>query len=282
MGDRGSVRFWEQETFWGHMAPLSKVFARHLFAYLERSAEETTRLANPAAFERAFYARFVAARQKVFLQIAGLEDGVTTELFLEALRQESPDQVPVQAQTLSGWTKARLVRKGFNRVETHSFAELLLMRMLDRRQKGWLPSSVPQNEPQMWVFYQAPATLFVDGEWVEQPVQILPYPIPADVRLAASGLLWSPWEGLALDGWMHVEGLGACRFVGQKVWLRQKVWNVTLADLERWGAIPDIELGTSEEAIQNLAQRTLLVLSARKLSLPEGFEGMAAEEQRES
>ncbi|GCE32198.1 hypothetical protein KDA_76820 [Dictyobacter alpinus] len=192
-----------------------------------------------------------------------------TDFFLSSLQQAAPEHTVVQAQTLSPWTKLHLVRKGFKHVEYHSFAEVLLARMIDQRGKGWLPSARLKEEPHMWVYYQAPPSLYVDGEWIEQPIQVIPYPLIEDMGLVPSGILWSPWEGLMLDDWLHLPEMGAIRFFGQKRLYGRILWDISFDDLARWGIEPDPQLGTiaqSEEGRQYLAHKALLDLAIRKFT----------------
>ncbi|MGB8346629.1 MAG: hypothetical protein WCD86_17210 [Ktedonobacteraceae bacterium] len=131
--------------------------------------------------------------------------GLTSQWVLNFLTMQTPDKSAVSTGTLSLWRERGLVRdRERGHPDPQNAAALLIARMIDDRERNWLPLEMAPDEPAWWCWRQdSPGS----------PVIPCPVPLPAD--LPATSLLWTPWEGAAWDApWVSLESLGAARWAG--------------------------------------------------------------------
>jgi hypothetical protein len=161
-------------------------------------------------------------RQAVRSQAPNIDTG----WLLASLAHSSPTRRRIPLPTLSDWHKRGLLRyRSWGYPDVHSAAALLLMRMLCPQARGWLPSTMAEEEPQWWCWRQ-------DGP--EHPVLPCPYPLPPDLPDAA--LLWTHWRGAAWDeDWVPIGNRGAIRWATLKPGARQ-CWKLSLEQLALWDA----------------------------------------------
>jgi hypothetical protein len=147
--------------------------------------------------------------------------------FLHALALHSMAKQPLTLQTLSDWHKRGVLRfSEWGRPLPDSAAAVLIMRMLDKRQKGWLPSKIEPEEPLWWCWRQ--------DDPAQSPVACPGNPLPEN--LPASTLLWTPWLGATwAPPWIPIGSLGAIRWAGaEKIGPHDFRWRLEEADLQRW------------------------------------------------
>ena len=153
-------------------------------------------------------------------------NNIDTGWLIASLSRSSPGKRRIPLPTLSDWHTRHLLRyRAWGYPDFQSAAALLLMRMLCPQPRGWLPSTMSEQEPQWWCWRQdAP----------DQLVRLCPYPLPHDLPDAA--LLWTPWSGASWDGdWIPIGSHGAIRW-GTVTPGASKCWRISLQDLSRWDA----------------------------------------------
>ena len=149
---------------------------------------------------------------------------IDTGWLLASLALNSPNRRRIPMPTFSDWYKRGLLRyRAWGFPDFHSAAALLLMRMVDRQPRGWLPSTMSAQEPQWWCWRQdAP----------EQPILPCPYPLPPEIP--DSALLWTCWSGAAWDGdWVQMGQKGAIRWKGIRQHPR-RCWAISREQLAVW------------------------------------------------
>jgi len=154
-------------------------------------------------------------------------DHLTTSWLLKALTTHTPGKTPVQSSTLNLWHERGLfsyTERGYP--EPDSAAAMLIARMVDRRERNWLPTIMTQREPRWWCWRQ---------DRPDAPVVACPIPLPDD--LPPSALLWTPWLGACWHiPWLQIGLLGAARFAGTQGPMSGEEWrwNLSLEDFHRW------------------------------------------------
>lgn len=151
---------------------------------------------------------------------------IDTGWLIASLAHTSPTKRRIPLPTLSDWHKRHLLRyRAWGYPDFQSAAALLLMRMVCPQARGWLPSTMSEQEPQWWCWRQ-------DGP--DQPVVQCPYPLPPDLPDAA--LLWTYWSGAAWDeAWVPLGNKGAIRWAAMKPG-SGKCWSISLKQLALWDA----------------------------------------------
>ncbi len=257
------------ESAYPLFAPLSRPMFLHLLKRPLQPGARRVSLSWQELEQQVRYARKAAYLiMKPFVQA----DQLTTSWFLTKLAANTPTKSPVGNQTLSLWADRGLLRYlRHGRPAVDSAAALLITRMVDTRERNWLPSTVEKEEPLWWCWRQ-------DGP--TEPVQVCPVPLPT--QLPSGTLLWTPWAGASLEHpWLPLGQLGAARWAhttrsrGSGHWM----WKLSQADLERWDhqiaqlpfpALPGPERGGDEiaqEIFQAQAKLSLfrLALAAERL-----------------
>lgn len=219
------------------------------------------------------------ARQTVYAQMAPLIPGnaLSTPWLLRSLKAATPrknsedssadeerNEIPeeISQSTLDEWKDRGLISyKGRNRPDTHEAAALLIARLVDKRIRNWLPTSMTPVERQAWCWQQdTPESM---------PVSC-PLPLPADLPHAT--LFTSIWEGQAWDScWRQISGIGAARWFGVREKNGQELWNLTLEDIQLWdpqSATLDIfSASMSSGILHELANVALIRLALLQLGL---------------
>ena len=209
-------------------APLPVPFVMHLrqqvFATMPL-LEQYVRLYRTSVYT--YMEPFVMSEQKQRQTHASIRRApmtIDTGWLISSLALNPVSKRPIPLPTLSDWHKRGLLRyRSWGFPDFHSAAALLLMRMLNPRPRGWLPSNMSVQEPDWWCWRQdAP----------EQPTLPCPYPLPPEVP--DSALLWTPWSGAAWDDdWVQLGNKGAIRWKGVKQ-RSEKCWALSHEDLARW------------------------------------------------
>ncbi|MHB8596759.1 MAG: hypothetical protein ACYDER_08110 [Ktedonobacteraceae bacterium] len=152
---------------------------------------------------------------------------LTTSWLLKTLSTDTPGKVPVQTAHLALWHERHLLRyaeRGYP--DPDNAAALLVARMVDPRERNWLPPTMTEEEPAWWCWRQ---------DQPDAPVVACPVPLPPD--LPATALLWTPWLGASWQTpWLPVGTLGAIRFAGTRGPLHGEEWNwsLTADELRQW------------------------------------------------
>ena len=203
-------------------------------------------------------------RQKTFevlnsVIIHSERESVTSNWLRTNLPLYAPQQgQPISAQTLLTWERQGVLRKSArNALEIHSVAELVIMRMLTNRERGWLPNTMNQVA-WWWCWSQDSPT---------SPMVPCPYPLPTN--LSPSTLLWTPWLGACWDdaSWLQLQYQGCIRFAGRSEKKGQVLATIQREDLEHWD--PDLTLLRTRlsisEDVGGLVKRTLTKLAVSRL-----------------
>jgi len=257
------------ESAYPLFAPLSRPMFLHL---LKRPIRPGTRRISLSWQELAQQVRYARKAAYMVMQPFVLADQLTTSWLLTKLAANTPTKTAVGNQTLSLWAERGLLRyTRHGRPAADSAAALLIARMVDTRERNWLPSTVEEEEPQWWCWRQ-------DGP--SDPVQVCPVPLPAS--LPTGTMLWTPWAGAGLEHpWLPTGQLGAARWAhttrsrisGQWMWklgqAELDLWDHEIAQLS-FPTIPDTERGKdeiTEEIFQIQAKLSLfrLALAAERL-----------------
>jgi hypothetical protein len=254
------------------LAPLPIPIARHLVGRQrkERRPPETVALTleeQLAQATRHFDAFWLdleqAVREKRVLTYTLLSPivdtpGLSTDWVWSALKNYTDH--PVTVPTISRWREQKLLRyDGWNQPAADSVASLLIARLIDPRERGWLPHEMKEEEPRWWCWRQdAPGA----------PAVPCPVPLPEDLPPAT--LLWTPWAGAAWDpGWLNVGTAGAIRWAGTTIQHGKLLWNITEDDLQRWdpGVFPLAKgiLEMASEVLHMIATMALARLARERL-----------------
>ncbi|MGH2496580.1 MAG: hypothetical protein ACRDIV_17920 [Ktedonobacteraceae bacterium] len=174
--------------------------------------------------------RVRATRQTAFVYMDPFVQGehISSSWLMQALRANAPEKIPVGTQALSLWHERKLLRYSERgRPAPDNAAALLIARMVDKRERNWLPTNMREDEPSWWCWRQ-------DG--LDAPITACPVPLPPD--LPATALLWTPWQGASWQRrpWLRVGSLGAIRWARATEVVRgsQWIWDLSLSDLEQW------------------------------------------------
>lgn len=195
------------EEAWPLFAPLPRPFTEHLLKRLNK------RVPGKGLGEQIAWARHAIYTVLTPFARSG---HLSSQLVLDFLTMHSPEKSPVGSQTFSDWHKKGVVRyREHGRPDAQNAAALIIARMIDDRQRNWLPSSMEASEPSWWCFRQdAP------------DAPILPCPVPLPTDLPPSALLWTPWEGAAWDStWAPLDLFGAARWAGVTRTWREPVFS---------------------------------------------------------
>lgn len=199
-----------------------------------------------------------AARQNVFMRLDPLvrSQALTTAWLLQALtdamprsdEDEEPHEQPLllNQSTLKLWKDHNLISYvARNRPDPQRAAALLITRLVDKRQRNWLPSEIAQDEAHAWCWRQdAPG------------LDLTPCPIPLPYDLPEATLLVSIWLGMAWSpDWTLINSRGTARWAGA----------VSPEDLRQWD--PPVAALALEAPIlhQRLAEIALIRQALRQL-----------------
>lgn len=189
---------------------------------------------------------------------------LSTDWVIEALTDAMPRKPthqgkPLTAQTMSRWREQGVLRyQQKNQPDADNAAALLTARMIDPRERGWLPSMIAAEEPLWWCWRQdSPA----------HPIVPCPVPLPED--LPAAALLWTRWRGAAWQPtWLPLGTLGAARWAGTMKEQGTLLWSLTEQELEAWDAeIVPLGRGVLDTAAR-LTRHTLATLALLRLATP--------------
>jgi hypothetical protein len=158
-------------------------------------------------------------------------DSLSTAWLLQTLTANSPNKSPVQGATLALWHERKLMRyteQRRGRPDPENAAALLVTRMVDRRERNWLPTTMAEEEPAWWCYRQ-------DSPLA--PITACPVPLPSD--LPATTLLWTPWRGagwLRNRPWLPIGNLGAIRWGSAREIVRgsEWMWDLSPHQLREW------------------------------------------------
>lgn len=156
-------------------------------------------------------------------------DLLTTAWLLQTLTAHTPGKIPVQTQTLALWHERKLLRYAERaRPAPDNAAALLIARMVDKRERNWLPTTMADEEADWWCWRQ---------DEPNAPLLACPVPLPSD--LPPTTLLWTPWRGagwLRDTPWLAVGDLGAIRWAKTREIVRgsEWVWDISTHDLQQW------------------------------------------------
>lgn len=216
-------------------APLPVPFVRHLLRGPSKAhpAAEHEPLSWQELEQRVSAARHAASTiMAPFVQ----GDQLTTAWLLQTLTANTPGKIRVQTQTLALWHERKLLRYAERaRPAPDNAAALLIARMVDPRERNWLPTTMAEEEPMWWCWRQ---------DQPDAPITVCPVPLPPEIP--ASTLLWTPWRGAGWrrGPWLTIGSLGAIRWGGAKEIVRgnEWMWDLRLRDLREWdpeiGALP--------------------------------------------
>ena len=255
------------------MAPLSKPMMLHLANQEKASFPTITtslddQLSSTATHFNKLWSNLAQQveekREAVYVLMSPVVQGrlLSTEWIIETLTEHTPKKQSSKAKMLTAQTISRWRDQGLlhyeqkNQPDADSTAALLTVRMIDTRERGWLPTIVAENEPQWWCWRQDSPT---------HPVVPCPVPLPED--LPASALLWTSWRGAAWKReWLPLGDLGAARWAGTMSGQGNIFWSLTEKDLETW----DPEIAPLGENVLStattLARHTLATLALLRLA----------------
>jgi|SRR5579883_2397644 hypothetical protein len=143
-----------------------------------------------------------------------------------------------------------------------SAASVMIVALIDKRERHFLPTYTPVNEPIWWCYSQAPPT----RRGVQAP--IIPRPIPLPRNLEPGTLVWSSsWSSFDPE-WTQFPGAGALRFVS----ITRETLGLWEPDLNssRIGFLLDSAgpfSATAEQTVRTLAQSTLYKLAVGRLGV---------------
>jgi len=257
------------------MAPLSKPMILHLaqqekIAFPSVALSLDDQLFSATKQFRTLWFRLAdlveAKRKTVYLLMSPVVQGklLSTEWVIETLTEHTPKKQSnkgkfLTAQTISRWRDQGLLQyEQKNHPDADSIAALLTARMIDTRERGWLPSRIEENEPQWWCWRQDSPT---------HPVIPCPVPLPDD--LPDSALLWTNWRGAAWKPeWLPLGEVGAARWGGTTHTQGNVFWSVTAKELEVWDAeIAFLSRGVLD-TVATLTHHTLATLALLRLAAP--------------
>jgi hypothetical protein len=170
------------------------------------------------------------------------------EWILEQLAAYAPENVKMTPKALEGWQARNILRREQprGRWRLDDVASLLIMRICNTtHQKGWLPESIPEDEPRWWAFGKnAP----------DAPIQSISIPL-AGGEDSPPLFLWTPRIGASWDSqWQRLYGISA-RWSRPFVSADEvAVWHNEYAKEIRWifgrgSLVSSTELRLSQEGI---------------------------------
>ncbi len=246
-------------------APLPSSMVRHI-ALLQYSTlqsiwtDEAAKQPETRCFLEDFVQQllpcFIEARTRAehcLLEKSGLSDseGLSLKTFVSYL------DISVSNATLSRWSGHHVLRyesRGY--VQVASAMAILIARELARdRLRGWLPASIPANEPEWWCWRQDAPHL---------PAVPCAVPILDSYEVPHSALLWTNWRASNPKNWLSLPG-GSVRWASSK--------NVTYEDLVRWAPYaetiisPAIGQKPPPHILSTLSTLVLQLLAEKRLRL---------------
>ena len=137
--------------------------------------------------------------------------------------------------------------------------------MIDPRQQGFVPTTIPLGEPYYWMYMQKPP--IKTGKTVTpSPISTCAYPSPGQALQVPDGtLLWSPWSSFELPGMLNASWRGSIGFYGAVTLNTLKLWNPALADPDRaliFGSVKDSDIDYHKQ--QTLQDLEIVYLDPRK------------------
>lgn len=205
-------------------------------------------------------------REEAFHLMSPVVQGrlLSTEWLIETLTQYTPGRQhetskPLTAQTISRWREQGLLRyEQKNQPDSECTAAIVTARMIDPRERGWLPPTIAADEPLWWCWRQDSPT---------DPV--IPSPVPLPENIPHHALLWTNWRGAAWkQPWLPLGNLGAARWGGTMVENGNVLWNLTVQEMELWDAeIMPLGNGVLDSAAK-LTRHTLATLALLRLATP--------------
>lgn len=267
-----------RETAIPHLAPLPVPMMLHLAAHQTKGhRQESVALTLDDELDQAtrnFHSTWFQLEQVVqekralaYTLLSGVVDTAQfSTSWVQATLASTNHAVTIP--TISRWREHGLLRyEEWNRPAPDSVASLLIARMVDSRERGWLPPEIAQEEPYWWCWRQ-------DGP--EAPAVPCPIPLPEDLPPAA--LLWTPWAGAAWNpAWLNVGSVGAIRWAGTTIQHGKVLWSITEENLQRWdpGVFPlakGVPWERAREVLHTIATMALLRLANTRLGhFPSGF-----------
>lgn len=208
-------------------APLPLPVVDHLFKRPVRDAGRRLTQSWEALAQQIHFARRAAY---LVMHPYVLTDSLTTAWLLARLKANSPAKTPVGTANLSLWYERGLLRyERHGRPEVDNAAALLIARMVDPRERNWLPSTIEAGEPHWWCWRQdTPQSAAV------------PCPVPLPDDLTSTALLWTPWAGAAWLNrhWLSIGSLGSVRWArtarSRKAGGEHWSWAISRDDLACW------------------------------------------------
>ncbi len=220
------------------------------------------------------------ARQDVYKLMAPLvqRNALSTSWFTQALMKAMPRKEEevmdegfdegregVSQSTLKEWKDRGLISyPERNQPDAHQAAALLIARMIDRRVRNWLPTTMTPDEARSWCWRQGAPAL--------APV---PCPLPLPDRPGQATLLMTTWSGRVWDPyWQRINGIGAARWAEVTHQDQQACRNMTLEDLRQWDPqVAALHLPLMEKSVpmmQILADIALIRLAFTQLHAQNG------------
>jgi len=254
-------------------APLSRPMVIHLL--LGKRRRSLVRADNPSSvlFQETGYTQdeWDALEQEVRIKRQEVEalmyplvqsKALSTEWLRQTLNIYAPGEKSEQISlpTLTVWRKrGLLIYEQRNRPEATSAAALLIARMIDVRERNWLPASIEVGEPRWWCWRQD-----------DPQLDPTPCPLPLSERFPPGTLFWTPWVGAAWDShWMRINSLGAIRWAGAVREDQQTWWTVSEQDMQHWdpkaAALNVPLLGMARHILQRIADLALMRLAFARL-----------------
>ena len=201
------------KSFYPAFAPLPIPIAEHLVLQVAQQERDMP----PHELLLTVLERVEQARQDIYeyMHTFVLEDALKPrrgrgasfpdkKWLLDELRTHTPKKKRATEETLDDWQERGLLLREWARgpFDLDSVASLMIARIVeDQHIKGWLPSSLEEQEPRWWAYGKESPT---------SSVVSVPLPLPESLP---SMLLWTPWTGAAWKPIWHVEGNIACRWV---------------------------------------------------------------------
>ena len=211
------------------------------------------------------------ARQEVyklmapFVQRNALSTSGFTQALMEAMPRKEEEVMDegregISQSTLKEWKDRGLISyPERNQPDAHQAAALLIARMIDRRVRNWLPTTMTPDEARLWCWRQDAPSL--------APV---PCPLPLPDRPEKAVLLMTTWSGRAWDPyWQRINDIGAARWAEVTHQDQQARQNMTLEDLRQWDPqVAALHLPLMEKSVpmmQMLADIALIRLASTQL-----------------
>lgn len=248
-------------------APLSVPMALHLLGLeADEFVARVTRPADQFLCElHTLEQQILKARDHIFSLLRQKQD-ISVKWFratVPSLRttRKTSDK-PLSLQAIANWRESNALRfRRWGEMDLDSASAVMIMALIDKRERHFLPTSTPPDEPIWWCYSQAAPT----RRGTQAP--IIPRPVPLPQQLEPGTLLWSSsWPSFDPD-WTQFSGVGAIRFS-----------SVTKDTLELW----DPGLSTSqialllegndalrtEQTVRSLAQSVLYKLAVGRVGVP--------------